>query len=67
MKKKINLREQEVYIDNDWTKGEKEMRAIIRKRAKEERKQENKVKIFYNTAVMKRDIWNLPNTKQIMP
>lgn len=37
MKNKYKLRGQKIFIDNDWTKKEREIHAKIRKKAKEER------------------------------
>ena len=60
MKNKNKLKGKEIYIDNDSTKEERNVQAIIRKKAKEEECQGKKVKIFYNRLLVngKNFKWN---------
>lgn len=60
MMNKNKLKGKMIYVDNDWTKEERKMSYVIRKKAAEKRRENKNVKIFYNKLVVddKQWVWN---------
>lgn len=67
MKNKHKLKGQECYIDDDMTNKEREIQAVLRKRAREEREKGNTVKVGYQKIMINNqwENWQPASQQQI--